>query len=339
VCQQVFQPEEGLAVAASVIYAPEYGELNVDIITLIRFVHSNKHWRYLINDQDTNIVVQQALQYCMAPDTHLESIFIIIELVDTLIWKSTLQHKIVDNTLSISVCLRVLKQVCAHIDTETPSRAIENHKITCATTGLLCRLFETENAVRHCTFLADAIPVLLRVLLTSHILIMEPPPLLFNNTPHIKYKSCSTVLFNICNILHSVAMCDNLVENLLRAGALPMLLTVLRETDLWYIQSSVLLIMIEIAKQDNAQRLLILNSGGLQTLAEVMKEMKSKNSEVLYNALELLQYLVTFRVYATAMIDLGFVEIIKQVPGFTDGFPFEGVLTSMQLVATNPVYP
>ena len=336
VCKQNFRQQGGLSLAVAAMHAHNHATLHVDICKLIAlFHHEDVTWEEIRGTHGNN-VLQLALQNSVAPGAQLESTFILTELITTLCHETTFLENACQNPLTISVCLRVLQRVCAHIDTETPADAIENQKIIRATVLLLKRiLMYSERAVRQFLLFPNSNHVLLQVLSASHELLMAPPPLLFNSAPRITYDSCYVIQFSICQCLLEVASLD-VAENLFHADALRVLFSLIGETTNEYARRVAIQVVHRIAIRDNAQSLHILRAGGLPTLANMLRRIGTTDRETTRCALLLLNMLAAYPVYATAMLDLGFGEIIEHAPNFENTDIF---LAQLQTAENNPVYP
>ena len=337
-----FEQQEALSMPARRMYPLRYDAMDADIRNISIFMDSHTHWSLLMDETHVITIVRRALLQCMAADFHLESVFIIIELAYKLTHNTHLSAAIGHDPLATSVCLRVLQQVCAHIDTETPGQAIDNQKITRATILFLDRLFRSHDAaVQHFVSHVGAINVLLQAFSVSHTLSHEPPPLLFNHIPCISYTSSIAVVRAFCGAIELVARFNNCTQTLLLAGALPLLVHVSKTTYDVFTRTSILGLMLVFAERDNSHRLLMLNAGVLPVLALWLRPIANANHpvsgqiEFTDGILEFLSCLAKFPVYATAMFDLGFVYFLEEHQELASS---ARILEQIHIAVANPVY-
>jgi hypothetical protein len=90
-----------------------------------------------------------------------------------------------------------------------------------------------------------------------------------------------------------------------------------------------------IAWEDNNQRLLILRAGGLPIMASLIR-LRRNDDRIVRPVVALLDRLLEFPVYATAMFELGFVDIFHLLIPLPR---IDAIIARLQLAATNPVYP
>jgi len=139
----------------------------------------------------------------------------------------------------------------------------------------------------------------------------------------------------ICHILERMGEAHDISEYLLDAGALPVLFRIITHTTNTQVRCAAVKAVKPISIKDNSQTLTILRAGGLQVLADTLRRIKTTEYNTCLHTVWLLEGLAAIPVYATAMHDMGFVEIVKGLSWFclnTDTF-----MGRLEAAAKHPV--
>jgi hypothetical protein len=328
--------------ALDVMLAHNDTALYVNICQLIDLYQGPVEWE---EGRGTRLVhvLLLALQNSIAPGAHLESTLMLLELIT----KFRNNHHPITlamcaNGLANSVLVRVLVRMLVHDDPETPAHKIEKHNITCGTVRLMQSLVQM--CFQTIILIPGVVQVLTQTLSALHVLlttipIVHPNVIINfpNNEPRITHASVHTAQLAICQCLVSMSITGHIAEDLFRAGALPVLFRLIEQTTCNPVRSAAIQTATCIAIRDNAQTLRILNAGGLEILAVMLKRTRNTHRYTSLYAFSFLNTLSVMPVYATAMQRLGFVQIMQQMCPTIGNIP--QFVARLQATVNNPVYP
>jgi len=347
VCKKTFRKEGGLHLLLAVMRQHNDETLHMNIFKIMEYFafvdcpnHPMTPEEYICIYGENQL--QLALQNSVADGAHLKTTPILLKLIDIFSHYNPFLFDMCENPLTISVCLQVLKRVCAVTHTDTRAQAIEIHEIIYRTAGLFARLAPRLNeSIRHIVMHRESIQLIVQALSASFNLSIIQPPLLDEYTMRCHNHPFHKTHAFFCKWLLEIARQENMAEFLLHVGVLPILFGLIKnntidEVLIWAIQ-----IMHCIAFLDNAERLLILKSGGLEILALIFTRKRPRyqtiDIETCDKVFRLLLTLAAFPVYATAMMDMGFYNYMTDQPHF-----FTDTNTFLKLLEAGrhyPVYP
>jgi len=158
---------------------------------------------------------------------------------------------------------------------------------------------------------------------------------MFQGSTYVTMEMCVTTQLNICKTLYDIIEMDQFLQTVIQAGVLSNIFIVVGETLDAQVRVSAFETVLNIAWEENGQSLLILRAGGLKIMANLIL-MRRNETRIMRPVLAIIHHLAGFPVYATAMFELDFVDIMQlltQSPDITN------IIALLQLAATNPVYP
>jgi len=158
---------------------------------------------------------------------------------------------------------------------------------------------------------------------------------MFQGSTYVTMEMCVTTQLNICKTLYDIIEMDQFLQTVIQAGVLSNIFIVVGETLDAQVRVSAFETVLNIAWEENGQSLLILRAGGLKIMANLIL-MRRNDTRIMRPVLAIIHHLAGFPVYATAMFELDFVDIMQlltQSPDITN------IIALLQLAATNPVYP
>jgi len=280
----------------------------------------------------SELVVLQALQNSVTV-AHTESIRDLTKLLCQLCLESVFLSNIIRTALAISLCEQSLQLMQGHLETDTVMETSMKQSSNVYITTLLFRLTQRRNSVHQFVLIPGSINLLTQTLSESHNLSLLQPPELFQGTNYITMQMCSTIQLNICQILCEVTDLEHFPQ--IVVGVLSDIFIIVGETLNTQVRRCAFHSVYNIAWEDNNQRLLILRAGGLQIMASLIR-LRRNDVRIVRSVAALLDRLVEFPVYATAMFELGFVDVLHLL---TPSPGINATIARLQLAATNPVYP
>jgi len=159
------------------------------------------------------------------------------------------------------VLVQSLLMARAHINTETPEEAVETHNTSAAIiTPIKYELRGPASFYLLCQN-PQFIPLIVQVIADSHVLGMMQTPVLFQGEHSLNAQVCVTMMTDSCCILKYVHGPIHL-HQLEQAGALPLLMTIVRDHDDANVQYVILFTARTMFIADNGEKLSVLRAGG-----------------------------------------------------------------------------
>jgi hypothetical protein len=221
----------------------------------------------------------------------------------------------------------------SHLETDTAMETGMKQSTNVYITTLLFRLAQNSISMRQFILIPGSINLLMQTLHESHDLSLLQPPELFQGAKYITMQMCLTIQLNLCRILFKVTHPEQLPHMVI--GVLPIIFIIIGETLNAQVRQCAILSVYNIAWEDNNERLLILRAGGLPIMASLIRLWRN-DTHIVRSVVPLLDRLLGFPVYATAMFELGFVDILHLL---TPSPRINVTIARVQLGATNPAYP
>jgi len=337
ICRHYFQVLGGVHLAVGVMHANNHATLHVHICQLLLPFVKHVSWEETKATNGTN-VLYMALRHSIAPGTDLESTMPLLQVISEFNDKcgpyATGMHK---DLQAMSLLFEVLQRMLVHNDTHTLAQVVEKHNILFATVELLSNLIvNSSKAKRNFVLVPHSFEVLVQILSASQDLVCTIPPALhLQHQPQITRTSCLKIQLWICQCLVLVGNHQDISEYLFHAGALAVLFHIFTHTINRDVRSAAIQAAKPISIKDTAQKLRILHAGGLQVLADMFRRLKLTDYHTCLHSFWFLQGLAKIPVYARAMHDMGFVQIMKDLSWYrlnTDVF-----VALLEAAAANPV--
>jgi len=319
------------------MHTHENAIMYVDVCKLL-FMFSNECvTRQPAPSVSCEVVALQALRHSLTL-RHIESICFITKLLCQLCHQEqSVHHDLLRNPAAIPLCLQILQEVRANIETETPEQAVQKQTTIVMATTLLKDITGSHDAGRVFLHIPGSIASVVRAITDSHELCMLQPAALFHYEPFITTQMCVTVQNNLCEMLSKMEL-DGYIFPIMQCGAMQQLVNVIRETDSDGVRLMAFRAAKTIAYDDNGERLIVLKAGGLQVFANQILSLPltGVKNRLREECVACLVHLAEFPVYATAMIDLGFIGLLQKLPPS----PNKDILMPLlQHAEHNPVYP
>lgn len=333
-CRRELQDRRGIPLLISLMHVHTDMALYVNICRLMSFfVEYDSVWSDIGGGQ-SELVMLQALEQSVA-NAHYESVLLIVKMMYDL----CKDRAFLANVQRMPLCTTVLEQSLqltqARTQTESAADTIMKHKTLFYLTKCLRLMIWEDDSLDRFVLLPGSVNLLVQVLSESHNLNLLQPPEIFTDFYGLEVDMCTETQHNICLLLRNIALTDSFVEIFIEGNLLPDIFTIVNETIDKNVRTMALVVVNIIAREDTNERLLVLAAGGLPIMANFIRKHHKHNSESI-TVFVLIRRLLGFPVYETAMLELGFLSILK---------PFEETNTVANTVvrlleaANNPVYP
>jgi len=332
ICKRDFRRRGGLPLLVTAMQTHSDTTMYIHICQIF-FLFSNEvlGWQQFAGSHN-ELVVLQALRHSVTV-AHIESIRDLTKLLCQLCLESVFLSNIIRTPLAISLCEQSLQLMQGHLETDTVMETSLKQSSNVHITTLLFRLTQRRISVHELVLIPGSVNLILQTLSESHNLSLLQPPELFQGTNYITMQMCSTIQLNICQILCEVTYLDHLPQIVI--GVLSSIFIIVGETMNTQVRQCAFHSVYNIACEDNNQRLLILRAGGLSIMASLIR-LRRNDDRIVRSVVALLDRLLEFPVYATAMFELGFVDIFHLLIPLPR---IDAIIARLQLAATNPVYP
>ena len=304
----------GPRVVFAAMRAHEDAELHVTGCKLFaEFAELELTWQTLIGASTDNInFFTEALRYSVA-GKHLRATRHLCKLLASLSIGPGFINSLVRMHEIPTVLVGVMRLVLANIDTETSFAAISNYKAMWYVTAVLWRLFQNnqeELLIRRLLDVPGSLVTILKLLQYTHDLSISPPSALFQRgKKRISHKTCSLLQERLLFCLRNLAFLHNFAENALEAGALPVVLNIIVETENQAVRIAACRTLGNITADDNGTRRLFANARGVGKFAVLLRATPVSERAFLWAAYPILVELAEFPSYRTDMVEAGFLEI------------------------------
>ena len=232
------------------------------------------------------------------------------------------------------VLLQSLLMVRAHINTETPEEAVETHNTSAAIIQLVTRVLQGPATFDLLFQNPQFISVLVQVTADSYELGMLQTPVLFQGGHSLNAQVCQTMMMDGCGIMRGVCAPGPL-HQLEQAGALPLLMTIVRDHSDANVRYDTLLAARNMFMANNGEKLSVLRAGGLEVIAQTILPMPLRDEDIAHLSIYLMYILAKYPVYATIMHELGIFDLLQQAPPCENK---NNLMRILQGAAQTPVY-
>ena len=319
------------------MHTHESADMYVDVCQLFSMLDSNVVEWDPVPGVSSQVVALQALRHSLTLG-HIRSICLLSRF---LYWicKSyqNIQADLSRNPAVMPLCLQILQQVRANMETDTPEQAVLKQTTLVMATTFITKITESRDAGLLFVQNAGSIALVVRTITDSHELSMLQPSALFQHEPFITAQMCHTVQHDLCEMLANVEL-DGYIFPIMQCGAMQQIVNVIRETESKGVRLRAIQTVRNFATDDNGERLIFLKAGGLQVFVDhilpLASEPANNRCKGLYGMCLVL--LAEFPVYATAMFDLGFIGLLQNLP--PSNYIGE-LIPLLQQAEHNPVYP
>jgi len=303
VCQAAAVETHALALAVTAMRIHGNSGLHTHVCKLIRLFPDGSTLQVHLH-----AVLMAALRYNLST-AHFEGMRHVIRLLSYLIAEDKIDSgDFVLLANASTTILHVLELLLAHIDTEEPAVAIQNHDTMQCAAILMNMLCVYQIHIRTVVTIPNATQIVLKCLHESHRLAIAPPPALFLVNMGVRMDDCYEVQMSLSGVLLEIDACE--FREFHTAEAIAILLDIIKDTEYSPLQRALCNIIDGVAFHDNDETNLILNAKGLETIACMMRAPARPSPNLISRILELCLHLAEkCPGYKAAMLQLNFVDL------------------------------
>jgi len=312
-CKSHFRLMNGPSVLLEAMRTHNDVELHVTVCKMFQqFSEQDIPWQIFTGQAMSNIIIlTEALRYNLTHE-HLRASGHLCNLLANLCNGPDFVHYLVRMPEIPILLAGVMQQAVANIHTETSLEAIKNFKVIWGVTAVLHKLvrsIQQDPFIRLLVAVPGCIAAMLKLMQYIHDISTAPPSALFGRNECILHASCLSVQTRLLFCLGNITYLDNLSDNIRLAGALPMIINIVVETQNIRVRKNACRVLENILAEDNATRRLFSNAGGVEKFAVWMRASPVPDRQMLGGPYEILMNLAQFPNYRTEMVEAGFLEI------------------------------
>jgi len=331
-CKQYLRDKYVLRLLMIAMHTHENTGMYVDVCKLLAMYDCH---RQSAPGAPCEVVALQALRHSYALG-HIESICFLMKFLSEICrLEQQIQHNLWNDPTVIPFCLQILQAVRPNVETDTPEQAVQKQTANVIATRLLKYITQAPNPEIIFLQNAGSIALVMQAITYSHELSILQPAALFQQEPFITRQMCDTVQHNLCEMLSQMVL-EGSISPIMQCGAMQQLVNVIRETESDGVRLVACHVAKNIAEDDNGERLMFLKAGGLQVFVNQILPLpfSHDNRDCKKWCVMCLASLAQFPVYATAMFELGFLDLAIPPSPHKDA-----LIPLLQRAEDNPVYP